>query len=174
MPTDYKKGQIYKLWTLESDEIYIGSTTQPLYKRLSVHKNASNKCNSKILFERYGNIKIELIEAFPCDNIEELNRREGHFQRLNKEFIVNRNIAGRTNKEYYIDNADKISEYYKEYYTDNTDKILERNKLYTIKNAKKINEYQKEYNIKHVEKRNEYSRQYQRQHRADKKALAKI
>jgi hypothetical protein len=31
---DYKNGKIYKLWSHEGDDIYIGSTVQPLYKRL--------------------------------------------------------------------------------------------------------------------------------------------
>jgi hypothetical protein len=35
---DYKNGKIYKLWSPEGDEIYIGSTIQPLYARLSAHK----------------------------------------------------------------------------------------------------------------------------------------
>jgi hypothetical protein len=30
---DYKNAKIYKLWSPEGDDIYIGSTTQPLYAR---------------------------------------------------------------------------------------------------------------------------------------------
>ena len=170
MPTDYKNGKIYKLWTLESDEIYIGSTTQPLYKRLSKHKKSANTCNSRLLFDRYKDVKIELVEAFPCDNKQELNRREGHFQRLNKEFIVNERIAGRTDKEYNFDNADKISEQHKQYRKDNADKIKEHQRQYNADNADKISEQHKQYYIKNAEK----LREKQKQYRANKKASAKI
>ena len=36
--TDYSKGNVYKLICDGTGEIYIGSTTQKLYKRLAVHK----------------------------------------------------------------------------------------------------------------------------------------
>ena len=35
---DYKNGKIYKIVSDLTDKIYIGSTTQPLYKRHSKHK----------------------------------------------------------------------------------------------------------------------------------------
>lgn len=160
MPPDYSKGQIYKLWTLESNEIYIGSTINPLYKRLGQHKKLSNKSTSKLLFERYKDVKIELVENFPCGSKKELTAREGHHQRLNKDILVNNNIAGRTIKEYYIDNADKFKEYYTEnaekirqYQIENADKIREQKRQYAIANADKIKEYQIANKDKHNELR---------------------
>jgi hypothetical protein len=86
---DYKNGKIYKLWSPQGDDIYIGSTTQPLYARLSAHKRRV-KCSSKILFEKYDDVRIELIECVPCDNKEQLTKKEGEYIRNNN--CVNRAI----------------------------------------------------------------------------------
>ena len=39
-----------------------------LYKRKASHKQKSNKCQSKILFEKYDDIRIELLEDYPCNS----------------------------------------------------------------------------------------------------------
>ena len=39
MPIDYKKGKIYKIVNTENNNIYYGSTIQPLHKRLNEHRN---------------------------------------------------------------------------------------------------------------------------------------
>ena len=164
MPPDYSKGQIYKLWTLESNEIYIGSTINPLYKRLGQHKNGSNKCNSRFLFERYKDVKIELVENFSCNSKKELNAREGHHQRLNKDILVNKCIAGRNTKEakkqYRHDHAEEIKEHKRQYRIENADKIKEYNKQYTTENADKIKESKKQYAIDNADKLREYQKNY--------------
>ena len=101
---DYQKGKIYKLWSPQGNEIYIGSTVNSLAKRLGQHKTDS-RCNSKYLFENYDVVKIELIEEYPCNNKMELGRKEGEHIRNNT--CLNRCIAGRTDKEYYEDNKEK-------------------------------------------------------------------
>ena len=134
---DYKNGKIYKLWSPEGDDIYIGSTTQPLYARLSGHKK-KEKCSSKILFEKYNNVKIELIESYPCDNIEELNKKEGEYIRANN--CVNRCVAGRTVKEYQEDNKEKIKEREKGYRENNKEKKKEYRKVkYTCECGRTFN-----------------------------------
>ena len=52
------------------------------------------------LFNEYGveNCKIELIEYFPCDTLQELRRREGEHIKNNE--CVNKYVAGRTDEEY--------------------------------------------------------------------------
>ena len=148
---DYQKGQIYKLWSPQGNdnEIYIGSTVQPLYKRKNTHK-ASKNCSSKILFEKYDDIRIELIEYFPCNNKQELGKKEGFYIRNND--CINKNIAGRTEKEYYEDNKEKI----KEYLQDNKEKIKEQKKEYYEDNKDKI----KEYRDNNKEKKKEYMKEY--------------
>jgi hypothetical protein len=72
----YSQGKIYKLYTKEGDECYIGSTIQPLWRRLQVHKYPSNSCRSRELFEKYKCIEIELLEEYPCNTRYELEERE--------------------------------------------------------------------------------------------------
>lgn len=139
---DYKNGKIYKLWSPEGDEIYIGSTVQPLYKRFHHHKNTS-ECRSKILFEKYNDVRIELIECCPCNNKEELTKKEGEYIRNNN--CINKKITGRTRREYNADNKDKIKEQNKEYREKNKEYCIEYSKEYRENNKDKINEKKKEY-----------------------------
>jgi len=137
----YQNGKIYKLWCMETDLIYIGSTCNHLYKRLSEHKKKTNTCNSKKLFELSNNVKIELIEEYACNNKMELNRKEGEHIRLNKEKCINKIIAGRTKKEYYEKNKDEIILKNKEYYEKNKEKYKEYNKEYQLNNKDKLKKY---------------------------------
>ena len=122
---DYQKAKIYKLWSPQGteDEIYFGSTTNELYKRKNGHKSQKyNSCNSKILFEKYDDVRIELVEEYPCNNKEELNKKEGEYIRNNK--CLNQRIPCRTQKEYREDNKEHI----KEYYQKNKEQISEQKK----------------------------------------------
>jgi len=159
---DYTNAKIYKIWSPHGEEIYIGSTTQRLYKRLNHHKCARD-CSSKILFENYDDVRIELIENFPCNNKEELNKKEGEYIRNND--CINKVIAGRTQKEYREDNKEKM----KEYCEDNKEKIKEQRKEYRENNKEKIREYTEN----NKEKRKEYyenNKQKYKDYREDNKA----
>jgi len=142
----YNNGKIYSLRSHQTDKIYIGSTTQPLYKRLYDHKN--QKVNE---LANYDDVYIELIEEYPCKNRMELEKKEGEHIRAND--CVNKNIAGRTRtcKEYYVDNKNKILELKKQYYLNNKDKISEKskkyNKQYYLNNKDKISEKNKQYRL---------------------------
>ena len=140
---DYSKGKIYKLWSPQGEEIYIGSTTNTLAKRKGEHKQENYDCCSKILFEKYGDVRIELIEEYPCKNKMELNRREGHH--IRNTDCVNKCVAGRTNKEWREDNKDVISQKKKEYYQINKEKIKEYKKELYENNKEKILEYNKKW-----------------------------
>jgi hypothetical protein len=99
----YSQGKIYKLYTKESDECYIGSTIQPLWRRLQVHKYPSNHCRSRELFKKYKCIEIELLEEYPCNTRYELEQREKeHIIKtdncINKQ-IPNKCIKERENRE---------------------------------------------------------------------------
>ncbi len=119
---DYQKGKIYMLATQKNCKIYIGSTTTTLHSRFQSHQSKYKRWlegigkNYKSAFEllEYNDCKIELIEECPCDTLKELHLREGYHMLLNKDFIVNKCIAGRTRKEcngvYYNKNKDKITE----------------------------------------------------------------
>jgi hypothetical protein len=155
---NYKNAKIYKLVNDELNLTYYGSTCDELRKRLYGHKNKSNSCKSKIMFES-GEVKIYLVEKFPCNDRIELNQKERYYIENNK--CINKNIPTRTQKEYYIDNKEKITEYKKEYYHDNKDKKKQQKKEYREKNKDKMKEYYnnnkdkiKEYKKKYYQKTN--------------------
>ena len=111
---DYQKGKIYKLWSPQGteEEVYFGSTCNELYKRKNQHKY-NNECRSKILFKKYDDIRIEVIEEYPCNSKAELLKKEGEYIRNNK--CLNKHIPDRTHKEWREDNKEKLTEYKKEY-----------------------------------------------------------
>jgi hypothetical protein len=138
---DYQKGKIYKLWSPQGDEIYIGSTINPLAKRLNHHKSTLT-CRSKYLFENYDDVRIELIEEYPCNNKMQLNRKEGEHIRENE--CLNGRIAGRTKKEYGKEYRENNKEDIKEYRETNKEHNKEYIKEYRETNKEKINEKRSE------------------------------
>jgi len=153
---DYQKGKIYKLWSPQGNEIYIGSTTNLLANRFAGHKSKHN-CSSKYLFQNYTDVRIELIEAFACNNKMELNKREGEHIRVND--CLNKLIAGRTKqewqKQHYENNKEQIAEYKKEWYEDNKEKIAEYHKEWYEANKEKKKEYYEANKEKLAEKKKE-------------------
>ena len=97
---DYNNGKIYKLINdAMPGKVYFGSTTQSLSRRLSKHKDVSKTKNhsSKSLFE-FGQVKIQLVENFPCENKLQLLKREAHF--IINNLCINKQIPGRTKNEW--------------------------------------------------------------------------
>jgi len=165
---DYKNGKIYKIVDNAYTKMYIGSTTQPLYKRFSKHKKDytswKNNNRGKItvfdIFEEFGfdNCKIELIEECPCENKIQLHRKEGEYIKNNN--CVNRCIAGRTYKEYCESNKDKEHERKKKYREANKNKIAEQGKKYRETNKDKIAEQGKKYRETNKDKITEQEKKY--------------
>jgi hypothetical protein len=111
----FLQSKIYTIRSHQTDDIYIGSTTQLLCKRLSNHKNTykhylagkyHNVTSYKII--KYEDCYIELLEAFPCETKEQLHKREGELIRSHK--CVNKCIPGRIQSEYYQNNIETIKE----------------------------------------------------------------
>jgi hypothetical protein len=152
---NYQNGKIYCLRSYQTDDIYIGSTTQPLNERLSKHRFDFKKQRHRVTsFEilKYDDCYIELIKTCPCDTKEELLRHEG--ERIRSIKCVNKNIAGRTDKEYRDDNKEKLLKQKKEYYENNRTELLKKKKEYAKKNNLGVvrKQYMKEYNEKNNEK----------------------
>lgn len=148
---DYSKGKIYKLCSNQTDNVYIGSTTQELDKRLNGHKSDYKKYLDKtqhyissIEIVKYDDVYIELIEEYPCESKKELEKQEGQIIK-NTTNCINNRIAGRTKNEYNTDNKTIIKEKNSEYYQQNKDKINIQQKLYQEQNKDKIKEYSKNY-----------------------------
>ena len=84
---DYKNGRIYKIINDVNDEIYVGSTTQLLCKRMATHRNNTKLQPNRKLYNTMNSLGIEhfkiiLLENYPCNNREELNSREEHYRKL--------------------------------------------------------------------------------------------
>ena len=151
---DYSKGKIYKIVCNKTGKIYIGSTVSKLSKRLSQHKEKykkylNNTYHFLTSFEilKNDNFQIVLIENIPCNNREELLRRERYYMENNK--CVNQKIPIRENKEYYKINKDKFKQYRiknrenikkseKKYKENNTEKLLLRSRNYRKNNIEKL------------------------------------
>ena len=105
---NYENSKIYKIVDNKNKECYIGSTTKSLAERIAHHryayKNGMGSLKSFEMFDKYGleNCKINLLMNYPCVNRKDLEKKEGEFIR-NME-CINKNIAGRTKKQYYKEN----------------------------------------------------------------------
>ena len=180
---DYKNAKIYKITDIGYNKMYIGSTCQPLYKRLSKHKcdyklwknGKGTKTTSYDLFDEFGvdNCKIELIEECPCDNREQLHGKEGIH--IKNNVCVNKYIAGRTQKEskkiYDEVNRDKIRERYKQYCEENEEHIKDRMKKYYELNKQHIKEYKNQYYELNKEKILEKQKAYRESKKNKSKSL---
>lgn len=115
---NYNNAKIYKITNTDNDMIYIGSTTKKLCERLAKHrsdekrKDIDNSIYTTSSYEilKYNGVRIELIEAFSCNNIEELRAREG--QHIRMVDCINKNIPGRPTDEqqheWYMLNRDRL------------------------------------------------------------------
>ena len=132
----YQKAKIYTIRSHLTDRVYVGSTRTTLSKRFGKHKSSyksyKNGKGKKVmvydLFAHDPNCYIELHEYYPCNNREELNKREGQVTR--KLNYVNKRIEGRTRQQYRIDNRQRLSAYDKQYRIDNREQILAYQKQY--------------------------------------------
>ena len=159
---NYKNGKIYKIINAVNDKIYIGSTTQPLFKRFYHHKHSS-KTNSKIYLykaiEEIGieKFKIVLIEEYPCENKEQLIAREQyHIDLYNStKNGYNNRYAQRSDSKYRLDNKIIINEKIKEYKNKNKEKIKQQSKEYYELNKEKIKKYAEKNKEKFLKRKKE-------------------
>ena len=163
---DYMKGKIYTIRCRNDNSlIYVGSTIETLCKRFSVHRGHSKleQFKHKMLYIEvvktgWDDWYIELHEYCPSKTLEELLKREGEVTRLIG--TLNKNIAGRTMKEYYIDNRTNILNNKSQYYVENKDTINEKMKQYYINNREYISNYKSQYYVDNKDTINEKMKQY--------------
>lgn len=128
----YKRGMIYTIRCYSDDTlIYVGSTINTLSKRFNKHKEECKyskksyiKLHSLIENNDWTDFYIELYENYPCNSKKELERREG--QVIREIGTINKNIAGRTKKEYREENVEMVKKWYKKYNDNNVEKIKEK------------------------------------------------
>ena len=171
MTDRYANGKIYTIRCHSEPElVYVGSTCLPLSKRFYAHKSSyegfqkgmHNSLTTSFDIVQYADCYIELYEEYPCDNKQQLSKREGEVIRSLQ--CVNKCIAGRTlkeyNKEYYEQNKDNLLEQYKRYRKQNREIILEKQKIWREKNKEEIMKINKQYYENNKQKILEQQRGY--------------
>lgn len=148
----YQRGKIYSIRCRTDDTlVYIGSTIDELRKRWNRHKQTSIKTDrQRNLFDvvddngGFENWYIELVENYPCNDKNELNRREGE---LIRQFgTLNKVIAGRTREEYREDNKEHLKQKKREWDLNNKELKAYHNKKYRKgEHRDKILERKREY-----------------------------
>lgn len=187
----YKRGQIYTIRNYTDDTmIYVGSTINTLSKRFEGHrlecKQEKKNCVSlynNIIDNDWTNWYIELYEDFPCNNKKELERQEGII--IRQIGTINKNIAGRTVKEWRVENrkcvleqqtkwriehSNKVKEHTEKYRVEHADRVKESAAKYYIKNKEQI----KQYKADNKEKIKEQMKQYRLKKKLEKEALDSI
>lgn len=145
-PKNYANAKVYVIRNTQNDKVYVGSTTQPLSSRMAQHRNNTNidKIKERYFYKHMVEVGIqhfyiELLEEFPCENIEQLLKREGYWIREMNAFNdgYNTTIAGRDHTEYLNETKEQRKEQ------------REQNKVLYL-------EYQKKWREANKEKRREY------------------
>ncbi len=161
----------------EDGDIYIGSTTQELDRKLRAHKSDYNKwlrgkklyLTSFSLFEKYGfeNCKITLVSD---DNVYDTpQQKKAHYIHLIE--CCNKVMTGQSPLEYRAVNKDKLKEQSKLYRENNKDKLKEQSKLYRDNNKDEVKvkekqrnlirkEYKKVWRDENKDKTSEYGKKY--------------
>jgi hypothetical protein len=143
---NFANGKIYAIRSHQTEQIYVGSTTQPLSVRFGGHKRQT--CSSREIM-KFEDCYIELLENYPCADKNELNRREGEL--IRNMDCVNKQIPGRTVVEWHQDNKQAIKEQRHYYYQDNIEIFKEQKKQYREDNKETINEKAKQYRIDNIQ-----------------------
>jgi Uri superfamily endonuclease len=143
--TDYQKAKIYKIVDVNEEMVYVGSTVNTLAKRMAHHRadyKRQHFITSHLIFNKYGieNCKILLLENYPCNSKDELNKREGEI--IRELDCVNKVLPNQTDEEWRKKNKDVLAEKSKEYRKNNQEQIKEIKKIYYEKNKEQIREKQ--------------------------------
>lgn len=143
---DYKNAKIYLL--TDGNLNYYGSTCNALCRRYAGHiqhykKYIDGKKNwySAIEILKNPNHSIQLIENFPCNNKDELHKRERFF--IDNNECINKNKPTQTEIE--RNKQQKYKDYKHKWYFENKDRINKKSIEKYKENADKLKQYQKEY-----------------------------
>ena len=143
------QAKIYKIIDNTNDNIYIGSTCMTLKKRLQRHESSykmflKGLCSNTRSFDILKNNRFEIMLLEDCNikTEEELKARERFFIENNE--CTNKNVPGRTRKEYqntyYENNKEKYNEQRKEKFECSCGSILRiSDKSAHLKTKKHIN-----------------------------------
>ena len=152
-PIDYSKGQIYTLRSKSRpDLIYVGSTCNPLHKRMNQHRSnfkawqegKRHYITSCEIF-KIGDAYIEWFEDFPTDSKKKSEKREGEVMRSFNDCVNKRKNTGKTTKE-RRDEQDKaaVKEYNRQYREAHREHLQEVTRKYRETHKDILNQKQRE------------------------------
>lgn len=118
-------GKIYIIRFYSSNEVYIGSTIDSINNRFYKHRYNFKTSINQLINNNYNNnwnvCYIELLEEIECVDLVQLREYEGNYIKKyksdNNYIVINKNISGRNNIDYYIDNKNKIIDRINKYHT---------------------------------------------------------
>ena len=163
--TNYQEGKIYKIYNTINDEIYIGSTTQKLCERMAQHRSKHrNECPVALVYKAFNehgveNFFIELVEKCPCNDKDELRKKEGEYIRALKP-VLNKNIAGRTKQDYEVEHKEAIAKRKKEYRERDIQRYSQKQKEYYNSNTEAIKQRHKEFRNNNIEYEKQRHKKY--------------
>ncbi len=175
MTNKYHDSKIYKIISDQTDNIYIGSTTQSLSNRMAGHRkqmvlyknNQKNYCGSFEILQ-YADARIVLIEKVKCESKEELRKLEEECRQKNKDICTNKYKAftGLTPKEYWAERAqtEEFKAKQAEYREKNRELINERHKKYRDENKELVKARKKKYYDNNIELMQQKSKKYREEH----------
>ena len=173
----YQKGKIYFIGNYVDDDIYIGSTTQTLKRRFNKHKiqidndkTKHRKLYAKIIELGVECFYIEEIEKCPCNDVEELQKRERHYI-LERKPVLNIQIPLRTMEEWRRDSQEHLQEYERQRYINNPRK--EYKKQYREDNKDKLDENTKRFREENPDYMKEYNQKYYQEKRTTSKNIGR-
>lgn len=134
----YSNALIYTIrCKTDKNKIYVGSTyLDNINKRFNAHKHNCRKerCGSlysHIIDNNWDDWYIEIYEKYPCNNRKELRKREGEV--ILDISTINKNVAGRSNKDSKLNWWANNPNYKKEWISKNKEHLKNYNKLYYAK-----------------------------------------
>lgn len=155
---DYKNAKIYRIVCNLTGENYYGSTTQSLSKRLSKHKVKKPKYDTRAreIIDR-GDYSMVLVEEFPCENKDQLHKRERYYIENNE--CLNFAIPTRSKNELSEYKRDEILAKRKKWREENKERIVEQRKKWqeNTKNKENAAKQQKNWREKNKERVAEYA-----------------
>jgi len=131
----------------DTDDIKVGSTTRDLGIRMSQHRSESKKKGGYDKMNEIGIDKftIELIELYPCDNVDELRKREQYYIDLLKPTLnMQKAYANNAQKEAQerFNKSFKRKQYEAEYFQKNKEKLYAQRKKFAEENSEFVKERQ--------------------------------
>ena len=193
---NFDNAKVYCIRNFLNEEVYVGSTCQPLSKRMAKHKSSMNSTVKKgrKLYQEMTKLGadqfyIELLEEVKCENVEQLRAKECEY--IRKIGTLNGLINGRTKEEltqtqeykdkkkeqdrnWYLNNKEYSNQQSREYRENHKEEIKEWKKQHYEENKQEILEKQKQYHQENKEARNAQKREYYERTKAEQSAKRNV